>query len=140
MRLSLALFFALSACDQQVSTDTSPQELEGLVVTVRAGEGQAQVGLGGLALAPLGEEQAVPLIRVLEASQLGLSWESMRYNFVATDGFSAEAHGCDPVGYAEIERGYLYPATANLVWEDGAAVFGCHFVNGVATIEVRALR
>lgn len=130
------LIALLTAC-----TATLPEEtalpVEGPVVTVTAGEAHAEVFLAALVTADFMGEDAVPLPALLEASALAVDWNAATYNLIATDGFSAAEHGCDPVSRDTLSRGFIYPVSANVVWEDGAPVFSCHSVNGVVTLEAR---
>ena len=77
---------------------------------------------------------------VLQASALDLDWESLFYDFLASDGFRPSEHSCPPLNHTTVLEGHFFVSNGNLVFPDALDLAGCYYVDGVVEIDVQKAR
>lgn len=100
------------------------------------GSATATIDLGKLPTQTYKDEAVVPLSAIWEAGKLGKSASELVFDFEGDDGFrpTTKPKCPDPVAGADLDKGYLLPATRTLVWDDSLGFAGCYGVKALKTI------
>lgn len=135
-----ALAAALLGCDQSVTESDGGSDAGGRSVTVVfAGVGH-EVNLGSLDTTQVEGTSVVGLQTVIEAALPGETLDGLAANFVGADGFRPESREfCAtlvPVAWETLGRGYIHPATRDLLWDPALGFPGCMSPRDVAEIDV----
>jgi hypothetical protein len=130
---------AAAGCDQSVQDDADA-EGGGGSVTVVFGDAGHEVVLGDLATTLVDGTPVIGLQAVVQAALPGEDWTGLLFDFEASDGFRPEQREfCStlvPVDWDTLGRGYINPATRDLVWDTALGFPGCMSPRDVAKIDV----
>jgi len=141
--LTAALATAVAACDQSVDEDPDGGDAgdggSATVAVVFGGESH-EIELDDLPSMLVEGASVVGLLAVIEAALPGEDCSTLAVDFVASDGFRPEdSYLCVtlvPVPWSTLSRGYLNPATRDLVWDAALGYPGCMSPRDIAQIEV----
>ena len=105
-------------------------------LTLTYGDASATVDVGKLPTQIYKDETVIPLSAIWAAGNVGRPASELLFDFEGDDGFkpSSKPKCQDPVKGADLDKGYLLPATRTLVWDDALGFAGCFGVRGLKTI------
>jgi hypothetical protein len=139
------LFSGCSSSDQTVDPGNNQNPAtdggaDGSGVTIQVSyQSQAvPVDLGAIATSTWKGVNLVKLSDVWTSSQIASDRATLEFEFVADDGFKPSNKGCADLPGDALDRGYIDPASRNLIWDESLGFKGCYSVKNAAQMNAHA--